>query len=523
MSQVLTPEAPHLLPPAAEEVQSPPPPKLPPRPANRNDPCTCGSGRKYKRCCMEREGAARREARVEALPEWLINSERRLHQFTRYSSKVFNLPWLLGTVRDSRRDPQIPTFDVVNSLFHAALLRIPSLNALEGNLKEEDFQKLLGLNVEPGEKAFSADTIARVLDKCDVDTARNALAELIRTAERNKMFRDGSYGGMRCVAIDAWEAFRSEFRHCDTGCLTRQVGPEGNKVTQYYHKYVVAMLLGPKLDLILAFEPVRNQEVLRDTDPSHKGHEGELTAAHRLLARLHETYGGLIEFVVTDALYANGPWMTKLDTYGYSAIISLQKENNEPLKEAINLFGRGEGERQEYKDPETGERVVFSDIDDIQTLSTYAGKVRVIKAEITKPPKSSKSSKSPQPSQPAEPVPSTWYFALTGSARRKLTRATALKAMRSRWHIENTAFNQFGQQWNLEHVFRHTPEALHTLFLIWMLAFNMLQFFIYCHLGWDRNRRRVIDTIRHIVEVMMREVATLPDPIPWRAVLDSGG
>jgi hypothetical protein len=27
------------------------------------------------------------------------------------------------------------------------------------------------------------------------------------------------------------------------------------------------------------------------------------------------------------------------------------------------------------------------------------------------------------------------------------------------------------------------------------------------------------DTIRHIVEVMLREVATLPEPIPWAALL----
>jgi hypothetical protein len=30
-----------------------------------------------------------------------------------------------------------------------------------------------------------------------------------------------------------------------------------------------------------------------------------------------------------------------------------------------------------------------------------------------------------------------------------------------------------------------------------------------------------IDTIRHLVEVMLREVATLPEPIPWAALLDS--
>jgi hypothetical protein len=35
----------------------------------RNDPCPCGSGRKYKRCCLERDAAGRytREERGSAL------------------------------------------------------------------------------------------------------------------------------------------------------------------------------------------------------------------------------------------------------------------------------------------------------------------------------------------------------------------------------------------------------------------------------------------------------------------------
>jgi hypothetical protein len=32
----------------------------------RNDPCHCGSGRKYKHCCLEKDEAAAREARAKA-------------------------------------------------------------------------------------------------------------------------------------------------------------------------------------------------------------------------------------------------------------------------------------------------------------------------------------------------------------------------------------------------------------------------------------------------------------------------
>jgi hypothetical protein len=91
---------------------------------------------------------------------------------------------------------------VVNSLLHTALLRIPSLNALEGDLRESDFQKLIGRTPTPEVKAFSADVVANVLDKLHLSNVCRALEEVIAQAERNKAFREGSYGSRRCVALD---------------------------------------------------------------------------------------------------------------------------------------------------------------------------------------------------------------------------------------------------------------------------------------------------------------------------------
>ena len=57
-------------------------------------------------------------------------SRSKLRQFEKYVRNVFALPDLLANLTDKRRDPKISTFDVVNSLFHTAVLRIPSINAL---------------------------------------------------------------------------------------------------------------------------------------------------------------------------------------------------------------------------------------------------------------------------------------------------------------------------------------------------------------------------------------------------------
>jgi hypothetical protein len=478
---------------------------LPPR-MGRNETCHCGSGIKYKRCCWERDEALRRQLRGAALPEWIDGSRSKLHQFEKYVSNVFGLPDLLASLVDTRRAPKIPTFDVVNSLFHTAVLRIPSINALEGDLKQSDFQKLIGRQPTPEVKAFSAEVVSNVLDKLQLEGIRTANEEVINKAERNKAFRD-TYGALRCVAIDGWEPISSYKRHCPS-CLVRKVKTkradgETEEVEQYYHSYVVALLLGPVIDVVLAIEAVRNEEALRDIDPQHVGHEGELTAGRRLIDWLHETYGGFIDAIVCDALYANGPVMTQLADYGYGGFLVLKKEKDEPFKEALKLW-EIEGRCATCEDPERKEHVEFWDVDNIDTLDTYEGKIRAVRAVVTRPD---------------QEKPSTWCFAIVGQRARQISPQTALRIIRARWHIENTAFNQWTQYWNLTHVFRHGQNALSTVLLLWTLAFNLLQLFIYRRLGRSRRPKDPTETIRHLVEVMLREVATLPAPIPWATLL----
>jgi hypothetical protein len=145
---------------------------------------------------------------------------------------------------------------------------------------------------------------------------------------------------------------------------------------------------------------------------------------------LHDTYGGFIDAFVLDALYANGPVMTQLDGYGYGGFIVLKKDNNEPLQEALALW-QDQGPCEEYRDPEKEERIRFWDCDDLETLDTYQGKVKVVRAVVAKPGKE----------------PSTWCFAIIGQRARQLARRTTLRIVRARWHIEDTGFNQWIQYW----------------------------------------------------------------------------
>jgi hypothetical protein len=432
----------------------------------------------------------------------VINSSRKLHQFVKYTTSVYGLPILLGSFRDGRRDPRYPTLEVIDALFHAALLRRPSINATEGDLKQADFQKLIGRKPEPGVKAFSAEVISNVLDKLDLEGSRNGIEDIIWTAERNKAFRESSYGTLRCAALDGWETFCSYDRHCPH-CLTREVSvknPTTGKVekrTQYYHRYVIAMLIGPVLDVVLDIEPVLNAEARRDLgEDSH--HEGELTAAHRLICRLHTTYGTFIDALVFDALYANGPVMTKLDECGYGGFIVLKKDNNEPLKE-------GQSPCDRFYDTDKKENVELWDVDDLETLDTYKGKVRVIRAVITKEDGTRK----------------TWCLGIVGDRARKVGRRTALKIVCSRWHLENTGFGQWVKYWNLGRVYRHTANAILAILLLWMLVFNLLQLFVYRRLKRKRKPKDPCDTITSIVAEIFRDVGSIPEPIPWEVLADA--
>ncbi len=354
----------------------------------RNALCPCGSGIKYKRCCLQREPTQQSKQVGTGLAGWPLDSRKKLHQFEKYVCNVYGLPQLLASLTDGRRGAVVPTFDVVNSLIHTAVLRIPSINALEGDLKEADFQKLIGRTPKQDVKAFSADVVANVLDTLELGQIANIGADVIGQAERNKAFREGSYGALRCVAIDGWEPFSSYHRHCPD-CLVRRVevkrsSCEVEGVDQYYHHYVVALLVGPLIDVVVGIEPVRNKQArIGAGEKNVDGDEGELTAAHRLLDKLHETYGTFIDAFIFDGLYPNGPLLSKLTELNYSALIVLRKHNNEPLKEALALW-QGQAPCKVVDDQKTGEHIEFWDVDELETLDTFKGKIRVIRAEVNR-------------------------------------------------------------------------------------------------------------------------------------------
>ena len=127
------------------------------------------------------------------------------------------------------------------------------------------------------------------------------------------------------------------------------------------------------------------------------------------------------------------------------------------------------------------------------TLDSYKGKVRVIRAVVTKPRE--------EPSGHGT-SPSSASARVSLGAERRCKSSVPVG-------IKDTGFNQWIKYWNFGRVFRHTPIALMAVFLLWTLAFNLLQLYVYRRLGRCRSPKDPTETIRHIVEVVLRDVATL--------------
>jgi len=429
----------------------------------------------------------------------------RLRQFFSYVKRTFRLDELLGMVRDSRHHPLVPTVWIARILFLVGLLRIRSFNALEPKLGEPTLLHALGRMVRASiARVCSVDTLAYSLARMAPETARAAAVAAVKKAERNKVFREGWHGALRFVAIDGWEPFCSRSRHCEA-CLTREVrvGKNGEeRVTEYYHVFVVALLIDEKLEVVLDMEPVRSADVrieLGDSDVA--GHEGELTAAKRLVRRLRATYGRWIDVLVVDALYSNGPFLMLAKELKFGVISVLKKEGNEPLKEAMSLWA---GKRPDniVNDALKKEHVELWNCPDVQTLMSYNGAIRIVRGVVHKE---------------TSETPHTWCFAVTGIAASRLSSKKVLDVGRARWHIENTGFYQWTQYWHFAHVFTHDSNALPALFWIFFLAFNLLQLFLYRHLGgYARDRGKdVTKTILRLIDEMIDDLARLDTLLAW--------
>jgi hypothetical protein len=433
-----------------------------------------------------------------------------LRSIVGYGRKVYDLGERLACVRDGREEPATTAEQVAAAVFFGGLLRIRSFNALEPKLRERTFLRLVGAP-ESRKTLCSADTLSRALREMVLGSVRAITVGMLRQAERNKVFREGWVGTMRYVAIDGWEPICSYKRHCKN-CLVRLVEVRRRdgtveQVEQYYHRYVVAMLINERLDLAVDIEPLLPSDLRPDGGREDDEDEGELTAAKRLLRRVKNMYSW-VDVVIADGLYPNGPFLTLVSELRMGAVIIIRKEGNEPLREALAIWGDAPAEQtfvddsRSSGDRKTRERIELWDCSGIETLTSYNGPIRVVRGRVSDLRK------------PEEP-PHTWCMVVIGKAM-KLTATQVVRVGRGRWHIENTGFNQWTQHWKFCHVFVHDGNGILALYWLFFAAYNLLTLFLYMQLrsyGRDRGRD-VTRTISRLVDEMRDDLARLTRS-PW--------
>jgi len=126
--------------------------------------------------------------------------EAMVMRFARYVEKVFGLSSLVGGLRDSRKEPQIPTGKIFLAGLFSFVFRCLSLNALEVLLRIPGrFNALLGRRVP------SVDRIGDVFPLIPSESVRFILTQCAQQLGRNKALE--SPWRTRWGVIDGHEFF----------------------------------------------------------------------------------------------------------------------------------------------------------------------------------------------------------------------------------------------------------------------------------------------------------------------------
>lgn len=375
-----------------------------------------------------------------------------LRRFIRYLGKVFHFEEEVRALRDTRQDPQIPAPAVWKSVFLMFALRLGSLNRLEQELRRGgSWRKLLG------GRAPSADTVGYSVRRFSLEELRGLVAHHHHRAWRNKAVKGRRGQRLRVVALDGHELGSSEARCCDQ-CLVRTVHKKDRDVTQYYHRFVVAQWIGVTPPGILDVERV------------HPG-EGEVVAARRLWARLLGDYGRLVDVVSCDAIYLEAPFLKDVLAAGKHFVVVLKQENRELYQDAQQL--------KALKEPQVisaaGKTSRIWDLEGLTSFTTLGRPVRVVWAQEEKTLTRVVGGKKQGITEE-----STWVWVTDLSCRE----ASAQEIQRwghDRWDIENRAFNELSQHWDMDHSFVHDSTAIEVLLLTLAVAF------LTTYLFYERN------------------------------------
>jgi len=372
---------------------------------------------------------------------------------------MFRLNLLVGAFADDRLYPEIPGRAISLTLLLGEVTQIPSMLQLEKETELPQWQEWVGYH-----QRISDDALIYVSERMDPNKLRGVARWINRKLKRGKAFEENKINGLLALSLDANEQFCSDHRCCED-CLTREVtskDTQGQPLTrtQYYHKQVYAQLSGPKLSVILDFEPMRQGEE-------------ECAAALRLLARLRENYGPrFFDVVVVDAWYTNGPFLKAVVQMGWPVVSVLKQERYDIYKETLALT---KGQPPKEIAERNGRKVEVWDLRDLTLSDTYTEAVRVVRVR-----ESWKQRERVGNEWVSKDKEENWIWVVAGDLDGY--GGTVIRDWgHLRWKIENNAFNELTQGWHLTHCAHHHPVSLRVLLWIKIIAFTLFHAFVLLH------------------------------------------
>lgn len=338
-------------------------------------------------------------------------------------------------------------------------MRVPSFLQLEAETRRRCWQRWIGWKAP-----ISDDTLGYVAEQMSPDDLRHTLLQTNKILKENKAFEGNKIKGLLIASVDGNEQFCSQSRCCES-CLKRQrrckdAQGQEYELTEYYHKQVYCQLIGPHLNVILDLEAQRPGE-------------DEVAATLRLLERVRRLYGvRFFDVLVVDAGFIEGPFLTAVERLGWAVVSVLKQERYEVWKESENLTANKPPAQKFIQEQR---EVQLWEVKDLPFTETYDGHVRVVRSEEQWTQIKRKGLKR------LEVLMHQHWRWVTTKALDGYEPKVIWQIGHLRWKIENNAFNELTQHWNLEHCAHHHPQAIIVLLLIKVLAFNLFKAFAQLH------------------------------------------
>ena len=271
--------------------------------------------------------------------------------------------------------------------------------------------------------------------------------------------------------------------------MERRLVIKGKEVIEYYHPGVVFYLVGFRAAIPLDVEMLRPGE-------------GELTAAHRLLPRVVETYGRFFRVVLGDGLYFNAPFFNLCLGLGKDVITVLKDEGRVLFQDAQGVFSLTAP--QVWQEP--NQKIRAWDAEGFTSAEGIKVPLRVLRTEEVMVRRHHRRDGWIMAKETHH-----WEWVTTLPVARLSTRLL-WQIGHARWEIENDLFHTLATYWSLNHCFKHKPTAILNFILTLFIAFVLSQSF---YLGNLKPQRRAHLALIGIALELFLGLATMDRPAPW--------